>query len=180
MTAVPTPRAPDAPVRGEGVGRWAPYAGLAALTIILILQNTKQAMLPRTQTNTVWGAVIATLVATLLLRSGRWRDAGWREEQERLGTIANNYYPPRREALTNGFAVAGGVFAALWWGLATWSVVLVGLRRGVVTRGLADFEVATVCGAIAGATIGAVIGLGVGQWWEMTHRRRRRARSSRA
>ncbi|HVX41330.1 MAG TPA: hypothetical protein VHB25_17330 [Gemmatimonadaceae bacterium] len=135
-------------------------------------------MLPRTQTNTLWGAEIATLAATLVLRAGWWRDAGWRAEQERLGTIANNYYPPRRDALINGFAVACGVLAALWWGLATWGVVLTGMRRGVVTRGLADFEVATVCGAITGATVGAAIGLGVGQWWESAHRRRRRARST--
>lgn len=176
MTAIPTPRAPDAPVRAGGVGRWVPYAGLAVLTIVLILQNTKQAMLPRTETGTLWGAEIATLIATLVLRSGIWRDAGWREEQARLGTIANNYYAPRREWLTNGFGVGGAVFGGLWWGLATWGVVLTGVRRGVVTRGLVDFEVATVCGVITGGTVGAVIGLVIGQVWESRHRRRRRSR----
>lgn len=180
MTAIPTPRAPDAPVRAGGVGRWVPYAGLAALTSVLVLQNTKQAMLPRTETPTLWAAEIATLLATLVLRSGIWRDAGWREEQQRLGTIANNFYAPRRDWLTSGFSVSGGVLGGLWWGLAAWSVVLTGIRRAVITRGLADFETATVCGVITGATVGAAIGLGIGQWWESAHRRRRRARSATA
>ena len=175
MTAVPTHRAPDAPAGAGGVGRWVPYAGLALVTSVLVLQNTKQAMLPRTQTPTLWGAVLGTLAATLLLRSGAWRDAGWRAEQERLGTIANNYYAPRRDWLVSGFSVGCGVFGGLWWGLATWAVVLTGMRRGSMSRGLVDFEVATACGVITGATLGAALGLGIGQLWESRHRRRRMA-----
>jgi len=146
---------------------------LVAITILLILQYTKQAMLPRTQTPALWGAEAAILAAAFVLRSGWGRDSGWKEEQRRLGTLANNYYPPRRDALINGFAVGVGVLLALWWGTATWGVVLGGMRRGVVGRGLLDFEIATAAGAITGAVVGAAIGLAVGHVWESRHRRDR-------
>lgn len=151
-----------------------PYASLIAITIVLVLQNTKQAMLPRTQSTVLWGAEIATLAALLLLRSGWLRDNRWREEQRRLGTVANDFYEPRRESLTAGFAVAGGVLGGLWWGLATWGTVLFGMRRGVAARGLLDFEVAAACGVCAGAVVGAAIGLTVGHVWEGLHRSARR------
>jgi hypothetical protein len=110
------------------------------------------------------------------LRSGRLRDRRWQDEQLRLGTLANNFYEPRREALLNGFAIGGGVLGALWWAAATWGVVLTGMRRGVVTRGLLDFEVAAFAGAVTGSVVGAVIGLVAGQLWETRHRRNRVAR----
>jgi hypothetical protein len=147
------------------------------MTSLLLLQNTKHAMLPRTQTPTVWTAEIAMLLAAVVLRSGWGRDSGWKEEQEQLGTLANNFYPPRREALTTGFTIGFGVLLALLWGLATWSVVLGGMRRGALGRGLLDFEVAAVAGALAGGVAGAAIGLAVGHLWETRHRRARRTRS---
>lgn len=156
------------------------YTVVTFVTCILILQNTKQAMLPRTQTAALWAAEAAVLLGVLILRSGLWRDAGWREEQARLGTLVNDYYQPRREALSNSFAVGIGVLVALWWGAATWSAVLGGMRRGVVSRGLIDFEVATIVGALTGGVIGAVIGLCVGQVWEQRHRRRRLERAAHA
>ena len=156
------------------------YAIVVVLTSILVLQNTKQALLPRQQTGILWAAEAAVLAGVLVLRSGLWRDAGWREEQARLGTLVNDFYEPRREALSNGFAVAGGVLLALWWGTATWSVVLGGIRRGVVGRGLLDFEIATLAGALTGGVIGAVVGLAVGQVWEARHRRKRRERTAHA
>jgi hypothetical protein len=146
---------------------------LAVITILLILQYTKQAMLPRTQTPVLWSAEVAVVAAALVLRSGWGRDSGWKEEQQRLGTLANNYYPPRRDALLNGFAVGTGVLLALWWGAATWGVVLGGMRKGVVSRGLLDFETAVVAGAITGGVVGAAIGLAVGHVWESRHRRER-------
>jgi hypothetical protein len=152
---------------------WVLVLALAAITILLILQYSKQAMLPRTQTPALWGAEAAVVTAALVLRSGWGRDSGWKEEQLQLGTLANNYYPPRREALINGFAVGIGVLLALWWGTATWGVVLGGMRRGAVGRGLLDFEIATAAGAITGGLVGAAIGLAVGHVWESRHRRER-------
>jgi hypothetical protein len=152
---------------------WPLYIALFAITAVVVLQRTKHALLPANQTKVLFLAEGAAICGALVLRSGWGRDNRWRDEQLRLGTIANNYYEPRREALVNGFAVGGGVLAALWWGLATWSVVLGGLRRGVVTRGLLDFEVATLVGALTGAILGGVAGLIVGHIWESRHRRNR-------
>jgi hypothetical protein len=149
---------------------------LISITAIVVLQNTKQALLPAKQTPVLWGAELASICGIVILRSGWLRDARWQREQERLGTLANNFYEPRRDALVNGFAVGGGVLGSLWWAAATWGVVLTGLRRGVVTRGLLDFEVAALAGAIVGTIIGAVLGLVVGQLWETRHRRHRIAR----
>jgi uncharacterized membrane protein YccC len=152
---------------------WFQQLAPISLTVILVLQNTKQAVLPAKQTALLWGAEIATIAGVLILRSGRLRDGRWQDEQLRLGTLANNFYEPRREALLNGFAIGGGVLGALWWAAATWGVVLTGMRRGVVTRGLLDFEVAAFAGAVTGSVVGAVIGLVAGQLWETRHRRNR-------
>lgn len=155
---------------------WFQQLALISITIIVVLQNTKQALLPAKQTPALWGAELASICGVLILRSGWLRDARWRHEQQRLGTLANNFYEPRRDALVNGFAVGGGVLGALWWAAATWGVVLTGMRRGVVTRGLLDFEVAALAGAITGSIVGAVLGLVIGQLWESRHRRHRIAR----
>jgi hypothetical protein len=135
-------------------------------------------MLPAYQTKILWCAEIATIVAAAVLRSGWGRDNHWAREQARLGTLANNFYEPRRDYLTNGFAVGVGVLISLWWALATWSAVLGGLRRGSPGRGLFDFMVAALAGAITGGTVGAVIGLAVGHIWETRHRRRRLTRQT--
>ncbi|MGH7618330.1 MAG: hypothetical protein ACREPM_13990, partial [Gemmatimonadaceae bacterium] len=152
---------------------WKLYGCLIALTIILVLQNTKQAMLPAKQTPVLWTAEIVVIVGVLVLRSGWARDNRWAKSQAEIGTLANNFYEPRREVFSNGFAIGGGVFCSIFWALATWAVVLTGLRRGVVTRGLADFEVAAVAGAISGGVFGAVVGLVAGHLWETRHRRKR-------
>ncbi|HMA22804.1 MAG TPA: hypothetical protein VKP00_02390 [Gemmatimonadaceae bacterium] len=155
---------------------WFQQLALIAITVVLILQNTKHALLPSKQTPVLWGAELAVICGVLILRSGWMRDARWRDEQRRLGTLANDFYEPRREALVNGCAVGGGVLGALWWAAATWGVVLTGMRRGVVTRGLFDFEVAALVGAITGSIVGAVVGLVAGQLWETRHRKNRIAR----
>src|SRR5581483_12382476 len=116
------------------------YLVLVAMTSILILQKTKQAMLPASQTPALWGAVIASLVCVVVLRSGVWRDSGWAAEQARTGALVNNFYAPRREALINSFAVGVGTLGGLWWAAATWAVVLGGMRRHAMSRGLLDFE----------------------------------------
>jgi hypothetical protein len=155
---------------------WFQQIALISITVILVLQNTKQALLPAKQTPVLWAAELVTICGVLILRSGWLRDAGWRDAQQRLGTLANNFYEPRREALVNGFAVGGGVLGALWWAAATWGVVLTGMRRGVATRGLLDFEIAAVAGAIVGSVVGAVLGLVAGHIWESRHRKHRIAR----
>jgi hypothetical protein len=155
---------------------WFQQLALLSITAVLVLQNTKQALLPAKQTPVLWAAELAAIAGVVILRSGWLRDTRWQDEQLRLGTLANNFYEPRREALLNGFAVGGGVLGALWWAAATWGVVLTGMRRGVVTRGLLDFEIAALAGAITGSIVGAVIGLVVGRVWETRHRQHRIAR----
>ena len=160
-------------------GGFLPFVVLAVNTLVLALQKTKtHALLPATETKALWLAEGATIACLLILRSGWGRDSGWREAQERLGTLANNFYEPRRAALIHGWAVGLAVFFGLWWGAATWSVVLFGMRRGVMTKGLLDFEVATTVGALTGGIVGAVIGLAIGHWWEASHRRSRADRMS--
>jgi len=157
----------------SAIGVWLPWLALAIVTSVLLLQKTKHAMLPATQTRTLWATEAASLVSLLVLRAGWWRDDAWQREQARLGTLANDFYEPRRAALINGFAVGLGVLGALCWGAATWSTVLFGMRRGVISRGLLDFEVATVVGATTGGLVGAVVGLVIGHVWERRHRRAR-------
>lgn len=157
----------------KGRTGWLVLGALAVLTAVLSLQDTKHAMLPRTQTPLLWGAVIASILAALVLRSGWMRDNQWAEQQRALGTLANNFYEPRRAWLTQGFAIGFGVFGGLWWATATWAVVFTGMRRATETRGLDSFEVAALCGALTGALIGGAIGLAVGHRWEQLHRRAR-------
>lgn len=152
---------------------WLLQLVLAVMTIVLVLQKTKQALLPAKQTPVLWAAVLVTLAGVLVLRSGWGRDTRWAEEQARLGTLANNFYEPRREALINGGAIGVGVFGSLWWATATWGVLFTAMRRGVPTRGLIDFITAAVMGALAGGVLGAVLGLAAGHVWEARHRRRR-------
>ena len=158
---------------GRGAGVWWCASGAAALTLILVLQKTKQAMLPARQTPVLWAAELAALAAAALLLSGWGRGAGWSEAQRRLGTIVNDFYAPRRAAFIHSGAVAGGVLLSLWWAAATWAVVLGGMRRGSMGRGLLDFEIAALVGAITGGMVGAAAGLAAGQLWETRHRRRR-------
>ena len=152
---------------------WKYYVPLIVLTGILVLQNTKQALLPAKQTPLLWAVEITVLICVLILRSGWGRDNHWTKAQSELGTLANNFYEPRREAISSSFAVGVGVVASLWWATATWSVMLRGMRGNTMSRGLVDFEVAALAGAIAGAMIGAALGLAAGHVWETRHRRRR-------
>jgi len=154
---------------------WKLSLALITMTAIVVLQKTKQAMLPAKQTPLLWAAEIAVIIGVFVLRSGWGRDNKWSQAQGELGTLANNFYEPRRAIFSNGFAVTGAVFCAFFWGLATWSVILGGMRRGVMTRGLVDFEVSALAGAITGGVVGAVVGLAAGHVWETRHRRRRMA-----
>jgi hypothetical protein len=164
----------------RGTTSWLLLVAMLVVTTVLVFQYTKQAMLPAAQTKVLWAAELSTIAGVLVLRSGLWRDSTWASEQARLGTLANNFYEPRREALVNGFAVGLGALVGLWWAAATWSVLFFGARRGVVSRGLFDFEIAAAVGAATGGVLGAVIGLAIGEWWERRHRRQRLARAHHA
>src|ERR1043165_3294281 len=108
---------------------WFQQLALISITAVLVLQNTKQALLPAKPTPVLWAAELAAIAGVGILRSGWLRDTRWQDKQLRLGTLANNFYKPRREALLNGFAVGGGVLGALWWaGGARGGVRAVGRR----------------------------------------------------
>src|SRR4051812_49340940 len=121
-----------------------PYLALLVLTVVLALEYTKQAMLPRTQKPVLWAAELAVIAGVLLLRSGWGRDKSWKDVQNELGTIANDFYQPRRQSLIFGTSLGFGVLGALWWAIVTWSVMFNGMMRGTTARGLLDFEVAAV------------------------------------
>jgi hypothetical protein len=158
-----------------------PYIALLVVTAVLLLEYTKQAMLPRNQRPVLWAAELAVAAGLLILRSGWGRDNRWKHVQGELGTIANDFYQPRREALIFAMSLGVAVLGALWWAIATWSVLLNGMRGGTLDRGLLDFEVAAVAGAATGSIVGAVIGLAIGHSWETRHRLRRlKQRSSHA
>jgi len=156
-------------------GMWLLLGDLIILTAITVVQGTRYALLSRMNNTALWISVGSAVIAVLLLRSGLGGGGDWVNEQARLGTIANTYYPPRREALTEGGAVLGGVIGALWWGASSWGLLMQGMRYHAANRGLFEFELSAIVGALSGALDGAVIGLLVGWLWERQHRRRRLA-----
>jgi hypothetical protein len=155
---------------------WSLQIAMLLVTIVLVLQKTKYALLPSKETPALWAAEFTVIACVLILRSGWARDTHWQTEQGDLGTLANNFYEPRRDALISGTAIGFGVFGALWWAIATWSVVFYGMRRHVAGHGFFDFAIAALMGAITGGLLGAVAGLAAGHWWEQRHRRQRLAR----
>ncbi|MEP6492512.1 MAG: hypothetical protein ABJF01_07535 [bacterium] len=170
---------PSQESQSPGLGMWLLQLVMIVITSVLVLQNTKQALLPAKQTPLLWIAELVTIAGVLFLRSGWGRDTKWADEQAQLGTLANNFYEPRRDALISGTAIGLGVLGALWWALATWGLVFTGMRRGVPGRALIDFQVAALVGAITGGVVGAALGLVVGHFWEKRHRRQRLARQTR-
>ena len=127
---------------------------LVVLTAIVVLQDTRYALIDTRRTGTLLGWVAAAVASVLVLRSGRGRGANWRRGQLELGTVSNSFYGPRRQSLTDGGAVLGGVAGGLWWGASTWAVLWHGMLRGTANRGLLDFEAAVVVGILAGGVIG--------------------------
>jgi uncharacterized protein (DUF2062 family) len=79
-------------VKKGPVTDWALQIVLITVTFVLVLQNTKQAMLPAKQTPVLWAAEGVAIACVLLLRSGWARDTEWTADQEQLGTLANNFY----------------------------------------------------------------------------------------
>ncbi len=170
MTTPPPPRRRARPTFGQ----WAMLAILVFLVVVLKLQDTKHAVIVARHTGALWVSVLSALAGVIILRSG-WAVSEERtEKQLEFGTLQNNFYQPRREALVQGGAVLGGVAGALWWGVQSWVLLFAGMRRHQVTRGLWDFEMSVLVGALAGGVVGATLGVISGHLWERWHRRQRR------
>lgn len=151
---------------------------LVFLVVVLALQDTRHAIVVARHTAALWVSVLSALAGFLVLRSGWGRSDERTEQQLEFGTLENSYYQPRRQWLTQGGAVLGGVAGALWWGVQSWILLVAGMRRHQATRGLVDFELSVLVGAVAGGVVGATLGLVGGYVWEQRHRRARRRRGS--
>jgi hypothetical protein len=147
---------------------------LALLTATVAAQETKWAPIPRSNTTLLWISVGLALVAWFVLRSGWGRPENHSAEQLALGTLSNSYYLPRREAILNGFTIAGGICGSMWWGATSWLILVRGIERNLAAHGLIDLEVSVAVGILAGGMVGAAAGLVTGELWERRHRRNRR------
>jgi hypothetical protein len=146
---------------------------LLLLAIIVVSQETKWATIPESHTWLLWKYVAAAFVAWFFLRSGWGRPETHSADQRKIGTVANTFYPPRREGITMGFTLVGGMLAAMWWGATAWLTLVRGIERKAPARGLIDLEVSVLVGVLAGGMVGAAAGLAAGELWERYHRRRR-------
>jgi hypothetical protein len=155
-------------------GLWAIVVATTVLVAILALQYTKHRLILPAMKSALWVSVVGAFAGAALLLSGWGRTSEVDAAQLGLGTSANTFYHPRRESITNGGALFGGVAGALWWGASSWIVFFRGMTRGTTTNALVDFEVSVVVGALAGALIGAALGRAGGYVWERRHRGQRR------
>lgn len=169
--------------RAPTVSEWLMVGALVILTIIVLVQTSRNAWLPPMKTDEMVVTVLLAAISAAILRS-EWGKSGEgeqieapRAEQVALGTISNSFYGPRRRALTEGFAVGGGVLLGLWWGVSTWVILLTFMRHKNTDRGLWGLEIAVLVGVLCGGMIGAAIGRLVGNIWETRHRRRRLERA---
>ena len=149
---------------------------LLLLAIIVVSQETKWASIPASHTILLWKSVAAAFAAWFILRSGWGRPETHAAEQRAIGTVANTFYPPRREGISAALTLAGGMAWALWWGATAWLPLVQGMQRKAAGRALVNLEIAVLVGALAGGMVGAALGLAAGEMWERTHRRRRLAR----
>ncbi len=174
MTTPPPPRRRRGRRVRPTLGQWALLAILVFLVVVLKLQDTTHAVMVARHTTALWVSVLATLAGVIVLRSGWGASALRTEKQLEFGTLQNNFYQPRREVLVQGSAMLGGLAGALWWGVQSWVLLFAGMRRQQATRGLWDFEMSVLVGALAGGVVGATLGLITGHLWEQWHRRKRR------
>lgn len=149
---------------------------LIFLVVVLALQDTAHAVIVARHTAALWVSVVSALVGVIIYRSGWGASTERTVKQLEFGTLQNDFYQPRRAALVQGTAVLGGVAGALWWGVQSWVLLYTGMRRHQATRGLWDFEMSALVGALAGGVVGATLGLIVGHAWEQRHRSKRRKR----
>jgi hypothetical protein len=150
---------------------------LLLLAIIVVSQETKWASIPASHTWLLWKSVAASFAAWFVLRSGWGRPETHAAEQRALGTVANTFYPPRRDGIIMALTLVGGLSGALWWGATAWLPLVQGMQRKAPTHALVNLEIAVLVGALAGGMVGAAFGLTAGEVWERSHRRRRIARS---
>jgi hypothetical protein len=149
---------------------------LLLLAIIVVSQETKWASIPSSHTALLWKSVAASFAAWFVLRSGWARPETHLAEQRAMGTVANTFYPPRREGIMMTLTLVGGLAGGLWWGATAWLPLVHGMQRKAAGHALANLEIAVLVGVLAGGMVGATVGLVAGEVWERTHRRRRLAR----
>lgn len=149
---------------------------LLLLAIIVVSQETKWASIPASHTMILWKSVAAAFIAWFILRSGWGRPETHVAEQRAMGTVANTFYPPRREGILTTFTLVGGLTGALWWGATAWLPLVQGMQRKAAGHALVNLEISVLVGALAGGMVGAAAGLAAGEMWERAHRRRRLAR----
>jgi hypothetical protein len=146
---------------------------LLMLAIIVVSQETKWAAIPASHTALLWKSVAAAFAAWFVLRSGWGRPETHAAEQRALGTLANTFYPPRREGISTAGTLIGGMAGALYWGATAWLPLVKGMERKAAGMPLINLEIAVLVGVLAGGIVGAAAGLAVGEVWERLHRRRR-------
>jgi hypothetical protein len=149
---------------------------LLLLAIIVVSQETKWASIPGSHTSLLWKSVAVAFAAWFVLRSGWGRPETHDAEQRAMGTVANTFYPPRREGISMTLTLIGGLAGALWWGATAWLPLVQGMQRKAPARALVNLEIAVLVGVLAGGMAGAALGLTAGELWERSHRRRRVAR----
>ena len=146
---------------------------LLLLTVIVVSQETKWASVPASHTALLWKSVAAAFAAWFILRSGWGRPERHSDEQRAIGTVANTFYPPRREGITMGLTFVGGLLGAMYWGATAWLPLVRAMQRKAAGHALLNLEISVLVGVLAGGMVGAAIGLAVGEVWERSHRRRR-------
>jgi hypothetical protein len=147
---------------------------LALLTGVVVAQETKWAPIPKGNETLLWVSMAFALAAWFVLRSGWGRPERHAAEQAAMGTISNSYYLPRRDAILNGFTIAGGILGSMWWGATSWLVLVRGIERRTAAHGLINLQISVAVGVLAGGLIGAAAGLAIGEYWERRHRRQRK------
>jgi hypothetical protein len=146
---------------------------LLLLAVIVVSQETKWASIPASHTALLWESVAVAFLAWFILRSGWGRPERHAAEQRAMGTVANTFYPPRREGIMMGMTLVGGLFGGMYWGATAWLPLVRAMQRKAAGHALLNLEISVLVGVLAGGMVGAVIGLLAGELWERSHRRRR-------
>ena len=149
---------------------------LLLLAIIVVSQETKWASIPSSHDLLLWESVAVAFAAWFVLRSGWGRPERHAAEQRAMGTVANTFYPPRREGITMAVTLIGGLLGGMWWGATAWLPLVQGMQRKAAGHALVNLEISVLVGVLAGGMVGAAAGLTAGEVWERSHRRRRLAR----
>jgi hypothetical protein len=149
---------------------------LLLLALIVAFQETKWAAIPSSHDLLLWKSVAVSFAAWFVLRSGWARPETHSAEQRAMGTVANTFYPPRREGISSAVTLAGGLAGGMYWGATAWLPLVRGMQRNAAGHALLNLEVAVLVGVLAGGMAGAAFGLAAGEVWERSHRRRRLAR----